>query len=147
MTLRKERKEMDFMINTLAEQAATVKSVYTPMPLGAHFVFCLIATLVYLALYYMRGSLHYLLIMFAIDATIITQYWTSSMAIILLGAAEILLLGAALYFYIRFAKKERAKAKQKEAARKEAEEKAKAAKSAEKEREDHMVDNAFDDNE
>ena len=138
---------MDFMINTLAEQATTVKSVYTPLSLGPHLVFCFIATLVYLALYYRRGSLHYLLIMFAVDATIITQYWTTTAAIVGLGVAEILLLGAAVYFYIIFAKKERAKAKKKEAARKEAEEKAKAAKSAEKDREDRMVDNAFDDNE
>lgn len=134
------------MFDILAEQQ-TLKSVYTPLPLGAHFVFCVIATLVYLALYYRRGSLHYMLIMFAVDATIITQYWTSPAAIACLGVAEILLLGAAVYFYIGYAKKLKAQEKKKEAARKEAEEKAKAAVSAEKDREERMVENAFDEDE
>ena len=132
------------MLNILAEESK-MQNVYTPLPLTAHMVFCLIATALYLTLYYRKGSVHYLLLMFAIDATIITQYWTSTLAITLLGIAEILLIGATIFFNVKYQKKLKAENAAKEAARKEAEEKAKAAEKAAEETEENIVENAFDD--
>lgn len=122
-----------------------MQNVYTPLSLGVHFGFCVIATALYLTLYYRRGSLHYLLLMFAIDATIITQYWTSSIAITLLAVVEIILIGSTIFFYVKYAKKLKAERAQHDAAVKEAEEQAKAAEKAEAEKNKNIVDNAFDD--
>lgn len=131
------------MSEIFAEQT-TLKSVYTPLSLMPHIIFCAVATLVYLALYFRKGSVHYLLLMLAIDATLITQFWTSSAMIAFLGTLEVVLLGATIFFHIKFAKKVKAENKAKEAARKEAEEKAKEAKDIEKEKEKKIVENAFD---
>lgn len=122
-----------------------MQNVYTPLSLTVHFIFCIIATALYLTMYYRRGSVHYLLLMFAIDATIITQYWTSSAAIATLAVIEIVLVGAAIFFYIKYAKKLKAENAAKLAARKEEEERAKAAEKADEEENAKIVDNAFDD--
>lgn len=137
---------MDTVMRLLVESdGSKMQNVYTPLSLTAHLIFCLLATALYLTMYYRRGSVHYLLLMFAIDATIITQYWTSSAAITTLGVAEIALIGSAVFFYIRYSKKLKEENAAKEAARKEAEERARAAEKAEAEENEKIVDNAFDD--
>ncbi len=137
---------MDTFIKLLVESdGSKMQNVYTPLSLGVHFVFCLLATALYLTMYYRRGSLHYLLLMFAIDATLITQYWTTSIAITLLAVVEIALIGASIWFYIKYAKKQKAENAAKLAAAKEAEERAKAAEKADEAENDKIVDNAFDD--
>ncbi len=137
---------MNGFIQVLAnDDGSKMQNVYTPLSTGVHLVFCLIATALYLTMYYRRGSLHYLLLMFAIDATIITQFWTSSIAITLLGILEICLIGATIYFYVLYSKKLKAENAAKIAARKEAEERAKAAEKADSEEQKQIVENAFDD--
>lgn len=137
---------MDTFMTLLVESdGSKMQNVYTPLSLTAHLIFCLLATALYLIMYYRRGSVHYLLLMAAIDATIITQYWTSSAAITTLGIAEILLIGAAIFFYVRYSRKLKAENAAREAARKEAEERAKAAEKADSAENGKIVDNAFDD--
>ncbi len=137
---------MDTLMNLFVESdGSKMQNVYTPLSLTAHLIFCFLATALYLTMYYRRGSVHYLLLMFAIDATIITQYWTSSAAITTLGIIEIILIGSTIFFYIKYSKKLKAENAAKEAARKEAEERAKAAEKADDEENGKIVDNAFDD--
>ncbi|MBR1738730.1 MAG: hypothetical protein IJ737_00385 [Ruminococcus sp.] len=81
-----------------------MQNIFTPLPMGVHFVFCLIATAVYLALYARKDSPHYLVLMAAVDLTFLTQINTSSVTIGLLGAGEIVLLIAAAVMSYRFNK-------------------------------------------
>ena len=137
---------MDTLMTLFVESdGSKMQNVYTPLSLTAHLIFCFLATALYLAMYYRRGSVHYLLLMAAIDATIITQYWTSSAAITALGIAEAILICGAIFFYIKYSKKVKAENAAKEAARKEAEERAKAAEKADADENAKIVDNAFDD--
>ena len=137
---------MDNLMRLLVESdGSKMQNVYTPLSLGVHFGFCIIATVLYLTMYWRRGSVHYLLLMFGIDATIITQYWTSSAAIATLAVIEIVLIGSAIFFYVKYAKKLKAENAAKQAARKEAEERAKAAEKADAEENAKIVENAFDD--
>ncbi|MBR6101603.1 MAG: hypothetical protein IKP95_04175 [Ruminococcus sp.] len=133
------------MIQFLIDDGSKMQNVFTPLSLSVHLVFTMIATALYLTLYYRRGSVHYLTLMFAIDATFITQFWTSSIAITLLGIVEIILLGCTFWFGHKYSKKVKAETAAKEAARKEAEERAKAAEKAEATENEKLVDNAFDD--
>ena len=137
---------MDSFMRLMVENdGSKMQNVYTPLSLGVHFVFCIIATALYLTLYYRRGSVHYLLLMFAIDATIITQYWTTSVSITLLAIVEIVLIGLAIWFYIKYSKRVKEQRAAKEEARKQDELRAKAAQKAEDEKNKQVVDNAFDD--
>ncbi|MBR4555042.1 MAG: hypothetical protein IKO27_05555 [Ruminococcus sp.] len=131
-----------YMVTDTGEK---MQNVYTPLSLTVHIIFCVIATALYLTLYYRRGSVHYLLLMFAIDATIITQYWTTTLSITLLGISEIVLVGTAIFFYVKYSRKLKAENAAKEAAAKEAEERARAAEKAESDKDQKLVDNAFDD--
>jgi len=135
------------MIYPLAaiDDGSKMQNVYTPLSFGVHLGFCIIATLLYLVLYYRKGSLHYLTLMFAIDLTFITQFWTSTAARVLLGIAEALLIGATIFFYIRFSRKLKAENAAREAARKAQLEKAKSAMKKDDEENSKIVDNAFDD--
>lgn len=94
------------MIEILAEEVQGMQNVYTPLSLRAHFIFCMIATVLYLALFYRRGSWHYLAVMAAVDATFATQtsLCSTSRSIAVLGVIETVLLVLALVLYIRFKK-------------------------------------------
>lgn len=122
-----------------------VQNVYTPLPMSAHLIFCFIATGLYLLQYYRKGSVHYLLLMAAIDATFITQFWTSSIARALLGIAEIVLISLTIFYHVKYYKKQKAENAEKIAALKEAEERAKAAEAEAEEADSDIVENAFDD--
>lgn len=134
------------MFQILANQEeAIVQNVYTPLPMNVHLIFCFIATGLYLLQYYRKGSVHYLLLMAAIDATIITQFWTSTIARTLLGISEIILISMTVFYHVKFYKKQKAENEKKLAARKEAEERAKAAEAQAEEADSEIVENAFDD--
>lgn len=134
------------MLQILADQEEKiVQNVYTPFSLTTHLIFCIIATVLYIVQYRRKGSVHYLFLMFAIDATFITQFWTSVIARTLLAIAEIVLIGLTIFYHVKFYKQQKAEFEKKVAARKEAEEKAKAAEEAAREADSEIVDNAFDD--
>ena len=124
-----------------------MQNVYTPMPMGVHFVFCLIATLLYLVQFYRKGAWHYLLLMIAVDLTFITQLWTSHFAISALAIAEAALLIAAAILCFRYNKALKA-AHQKQIEEKEREAiKAKLMQKIQQEEDKELVDNAFKDDE
>ncbi len=124
-----------------------MQNVYTPMPLGVHFIFCLIATLLYLVQFYRKGAWHYILLMAAVDLTFITQFWTSHFAISALAISEaVLLIGAAVLSH-RYNKAVRAvRQKLFEEQKKEAI-KAKLMQKIKEEEDKELVDNAFKDDE
>jgi thiol:disulfide interchange protein len=132
-------------------EAQGLQNVYTPLSLKAHFVFCAVATVLYLTLFYRRGSWHYLAVMAAVDATFATQtsLCTTSRSIAVLGIIEIVLLSLALVLYLQFRKNQ--PAEQKEAAKKQAEqadednERRQLAEKIQKAKDKKFVDSAFDD--
>ncbi len=134
---------LELLVNNTANN---IQNVYTPLPFKMHFIFCIIATLLYLVQYYRKRSLYYLFIMAAIDLTFITQYYTSKPVIIALFIAEIVLITLAFIFAHRYNKK----AKNENAAQAEKAKELADKKEAEKEfsqNEKAFVDNAFDDSE
>lgn len=93
------------MIETLAQDITTMQNVYTPLPFKVHFIFCMIATVVYLLQFARKGSVHYLLIMAAIDLTFVTQICTTNVVISCLFAAEVILLVCAAVSSHKYNKK------------------------------------------
>jgi hypothetical protein len=91
------------------EISASMQNVYTPLPMKVHFIFCVIATLIYIIQYARKNSLHYLLVMFAIDLTFVTQICTTSVVMSCLFVAEVILLAAAGVFSHRYNKKLKAR--------------------------------------
>ena len=96
------------MLELLANNATGMQNVYTPLPFKVHFIFCIIATLLYLVQFYRKRSAYYLLIMAAIDLTFVTQYWSGKPVIYALAAAEIVLIAAAVIASVMYNKKVKA---------------------------------------
>ena len=88
----------------LAKQVQGLQNIYTPFPFTVHLIFCIIATIVYIAQYTRKKSIHYLLIMLAIDATFVTQICTSEIIITCLFILEAALLIAAAIFSHQYSK-------------------------------------------
>lgn len=129
------------MAEILTQQAGQLQNVYTPLPLTAHFVFCIIATIVYLVQFYRKGSYHYLLMMAAVDATIITQFRTTPAAIAGLAICEAVLLVCAAVLSFRYNKALKKLHEKEDCEAKKAEE----IEKAQAEKDKKLVDNAFDD--
>lgn len=132
----------EFFINNAA---VGQQNVYTPIPVRIHFIFCLIATLLYLAQFYRRRSAYYLFIMSAIDITFITQYWTTRPVIIGLAIAEAVLIVLAIISSIVYNRKVKAKNAAATIARRQAIVAQKEAEEAAAKENKKFVDNAFDD--
>ena len=130
-------------ILTANSMADNMQNVYTPLPFKMHFIFCILATLLYLFQFYRKRSAYYLIIMVAIDLTFVTQYYTSKPVILGLFIAELILLVAAGITSHMYNKKVRDENAQQE---KEAEQKKEAEKAFSEENK-KIVDNAFDDKE
>lgn len=77
---------------TQLETLSKLQNVYAPLPLTAHLVFCALATLLYAVLFNRWGKRHYLILIIAIDLTLMTQFWTSKIVIFALGISEVVLL-------------------------------------------------------
>ncbi len=99
------------MIQVLSQSSEQMQNVFTPLPMNAHFIFCLIATLVYFAQYYRKGSLHYLLMLAACDLTFVTQINTSSVVMTALFIVETALIIASIVISFKFSKKNKANEK------------------------------------
>lgn len=124
-----------------------MQNVYTPLPFKIHFIFCIIATLIYLTQYVRKHSLYYLFIMFAIDLTFVTQYFTSKPVIIALFIAEIILITLAVIFAYKYNKKVKLENAEAEAEKNKELSDKKEAEKAFSENEKKIVDNAFNDKE
>ncbi len=117
---------------TLQESFSKLQNVYAPLPLTAHLVFCALATLLYAVLYNRWGKRHYLIIMIAIDLTLMTQFWTSKVLIYALGICEIALLITAGVLAYRSNKEEKLRDEERRRSEKEREEERQRRKEAEK---------------
>lgn len=127
--------------------ANNLQNVYTPLSFNVHFIFCIIATILYLVQYYRKRSLYYLFIMAAIDLTFVTQYSTEKYVIITLFVTEIILLVLAFFFSHRYNKKIKAENAASEAEKAKELSDKKEAEKAFSQQEKKIVDNAFDDKE
>lgn len=99
------------MIEILSQDTTAMQNVYTPLPMNIHLIFCIIATIVYLAQYARKGAVHYLLLMVAVDLTFITQICTANAVIGCLFAAEVVLLICSGVFSYKFSKKQKSEEK------------------------------------
>lgn len=135
--------ERFFILEILARNE--MQNVYTPLPLNIHFVFCLIATAIYLVQFYRKGAVHYILLMFAVDATFITQFWTTHFAISALAVTEAALLIAAAVLSHRYTKALREVIRQQYEEEKKEAIRAKLMQRMKEEEEKEIVDNAFKD--
>ncbi len=141
--------KLDLLIEKLAKD--NMQNVYAPLPLTAHIIFCALATLLYAVLFNRRGKRHYLIVMIAIDMTIMTQFWTDSVVIMALGISEVILLALAIFLGYKENKEEKERDKERrelaEKKRLEREEKARSEKLFVKQEyiDQNFVDNAFED--
>lgn len=133
------------MLELLANNATGMQNVYTPLPFKVHFIFCIIATLLYLVQFYRKRSAYYLLIMAAIDLTFVTQYWSGKPVIYALAAAEIVLIAAAVIASVMYNKKVKAENAEEIAQNEKEQEQKKAAEKLAAENDGKIVDNAFED--
>ncbi len=124
-----------------------MQNIFTPLSATAHFVFCIIATIVYLLQFYRRGSWHYILIMLAIDLTFLTQtpVCRGQSAVGVLGIIEALVLIAAFVVYLPYGKKLKAEAAAADAETDKENARQKEAERTEAEKDSNPVDNAFED--
>lgn len=103
---------------TLFAGKSGMQNVYAPLPFVAHLVFCALATLLYAVLFNRRGKKHYLVLMIAIDLTLMTQFWTDEIVIFAIGFAEVIMLIIAGVLAYQSAKEDKAMAeKRKQEAR------------------------------
>lgn len=68
------------------------QNIYAPFALPIHLVFCIIATIFYAYMYKRKGYKHYFYLIFAIDLTLISQFYPDGNVIFALGIFEIILL-------------------------------------------------------
>ena len=94
--------------NTMIFATDQMQNVYVPLPFSWHLGFCIIATVVYALEIYRKGSIHYLFMMLAVDATIMMQFFNNSTAVVILAVIEVLLLGSAIALGIIGSKKKKA---------------------------------------
>lgn len=136
------------MLEILSSVQQGMQNVYTPLSLKVHFIFCLVATVVYLLQFYRRGSWHYLVIMAAIDITFVTQtsICKTSGAIAALGVIEAVLLVFAAVLYFQFSRKQKEAVKAAEAEQDEENERRRLTEKIQRAKDKKIIDNAFDDN-
>ena len=87
-----------------------LQNVYVPLPLKAHVIFCIIATIVYALEIYRKKSPHYVFMMLAVDATLLMHAFPNSTMVVVLAIMETLLLGTAIAVAVLESKKRKAKA-------------------------------------
>ncbi|MGN1134016.1 MAG: hypothetical protein ACI4RN_06125, partial [Oscillospiraceae bacterium] len=109
----------------------------------AHFIICIITTLLYLILYYRKRCAYYLLIMLGIDLTFITQIWTATPVIVGLLIAEIAIIIAAFVSLSKYNKKIKAQQADEIQAAKAMQTAQKAAEKAQNAEDKKIIDNAF----
>ena len=141
------------MTEILAEAVTGLQNIYTPFTAKQHLVFCIFGTTIYLIQYYRNGGLHNLFLMAGIDLTYLTQtsLCNTGDRIGYLGVAEIIILALAGVFSYKFNKEQKAKKAAagnvealREAADDAEEERREQIEKEAAEREEDIVNNAFD---
>ena len=67
-------------------------NIYAPFNLGFHLFFCIVATIFYAYMFRRKHFRHYIYLIFAIDFTLVSQFFPDSRVIFALGILEIILL-------------------------------------------------------
>lgn len=81
------------------------QNIYAPFDLSFHLFFCIAATLIYAVQFFRKGYPHYILMIIAIDITLVAQFTASEKHIIILGIVEILLLAVIFILMARISLK------------------------------------------
>lgn len=74
---------------------------FTPMPFGLHIGFCVLATAVFLTVYFRHKSLSALIWALICDATLILQFYGDKTTALGVGICELVLFGILLWLYIK----------------------------------------------
>lgn len=78
------------MLNVLGKNS--IQNVHAPLPLTAHIIFCVIATLLYLVQFKRKKMKYYIYLLAAVDLTLLTQIFSNDIAIIAIFIGEVILL-------------------------------------------------------
>ena len=97
------------MIEILSKASDGLQNVYAPFPIKFHIGFCIVATIIYVLQFSRVKSKHYLLMALAVDVTLVTQFWTDSVAITGLFVLEVILLVSAGILSYKFNKAKKLK--------------------------------------
>ncbi len=89
--------------------AAELQSRFAPLPKNMHIAFCIIATIVFLALYIRKRKIIDFLWLFVCDLPLILQFYGDSTTAAVIGICEVILLALIFVFWLderRTAKKQ-----------------------------------------
>lgn len=94
---------------------SSIRSRFTPLPLGMHLAFCLIATAVFAAIYLRKKDISHLIWALLCDSTLILQFYNDRITASAVGICEIAMLLILAWLWVGRKKAEKLKAAQKEA--------------------------------
>ena len=80
---------------------AELQSRFAPLPKNMHIIFCIIATVVFLALYIRKRKISDLLWLFVCDLPLILQFYGDSTTAAVVGVCEVILLVAIFVFWLQ----------------------------------------------
>ena len=90
------------MVTTLVKNS--IQNVHAPLPLTAHIIFCVFATLLFLIQYKRKKMKYYLYLIIAFDLMLATHFFSSDFSIIVIFIGEVVLLTMA-FLSARYQKK------------------------------------------
>ncbi|MCC8131811.1 MAG: hypothetical protein LUC38_01810 [Oscillospiraceae bacterium] len=85
--------------------SSVLQSRFAPLPRNMHIIFCVIATVVFLALYLKKRKINDLLWLFVCDLPVILQFYGDPTTATVVGVCEVILLVAIFVFYLQDRKK------------------------------------------
>ncbi|MCD8005720.1 MAG: transmembrane domain-containing protein [Oscillospiraceae bacterium] len=80
---------------------AELQSRFAPLPKNIHIFFCIIATIVFLALYIRKHRIVDFLWLFVCDLPLILQFYADSTTAAVIGVCEVILLVAIFVFWLQ----------------------------------------------
>ncbi len=84
----------------ILDKLTPIEALYTPFKFNIHLIFCIIATIVYILQYKLKGNKNSLLYMIGIDLTFITQINAEPVTITTLAICEVFILLVAFIRWI-----------------------------------------------
>ncbi len=80
---------------------AALQSRFAPLPKNMHIIFCIIATVVFLALYIRKRKIVDFLWLFVCDLPLVLQFYGDSTTATVVGVCEVILLVAIFVFHLQ----------------------------------------------
>lgn len=84
-----------------------LQSRFAPFPKSLHIVFCVIATIVFLAIYFRTRKVSNLLWMVACDMLLVLQFYNDKITALVIGICEVVLFVSIFVLYLSDKKKEK----------------------------------------